>query len=118
VTETKEALTAAAEYAQDQRDQYVAKFQQEIDELGTRIEELKNEAEGLNAEAKTKLEGVVRQLDEQRDNAAQKVDQLVTASGVVWKDVEDALAQALQSLEQSYEEARDEFSHPTSPPQQ
>ena len=100
--EAKEAVGAAVEYVNQERDEFVNKAQKDMDAINVRIEELKKKAQDATGEAKVKLEQQIESLEQRRQAAEEKLDALKSATGEAWKDLKADVEAAIHHLKQSF----------------
>ena len=93
----------AAEKGRQQRDEYVKKVNDQIDQLDKKIGQLKVQAEKLGREQKKELDKNIADLEEKRRIAAQKLDKLKSASAGAWEDIKKGTQAALDDLQRTYE---------------
>lgn len=96
-----EAAGAAAEYANQEKDEYVTHAQKAIDEAKAEIAELKVAAEKAGAGAKKKLQRQVNAMEGRWELAERKLSELKSASGGAWKDLKSGVDSAVEDLKRS-----------------
>ncbi len=92
----------AAEKGRQQRDEYLKKVNDQIDQLDKEIDQLKMKARKLGQEQKKELDKNT-DLEEKRRIAAQKLDELKSASAGAWDDIKKGTQAALDDLRRTYE---------------
>ena len=100
--EAKEAVGAAAEYAKQERDEFVNKAQKDMDAINLKMEELKKKAQDATGEAKAKIEQQIERLEPERQVAEEKLAALKSATGEAWKDLKADVEAAIDRLKQSF----------------
>ncbi len=93
-----EAAGSAADYARQEKDEYVAGAERAVDEARARIDELKTKAGTASAGLKGKLRRQIQSMEARRRLAQRKLDELKSASGEAWKDLRTGVDEALQDL--------------------
>ena len=100
--EAKEAVGATAEYATQERDEFVNKAQEDMDAINVKMEELKKKMQEETGEAKAKLEQQIQKLEPERQVAEEKLAALKSATGEAWKDLKADVEAAIDRLKQSF----------------
>jgi hypothetical protein len=108
-TKTTEAMDAAADYAAQTRAEYMEKARKELDNLNVKIQQLQKEAQAAGSESKAVLGEQVKRLQEQQRALEQKFTRFQSQGGEAWDEMKSGFEQAMASLEQAYEKARDKF---------
>jgi len=107
--QTMEAASAATQYVQQEKDQFVASAEKEMGALKGKLAELKSSAQVAGGEAKTKLELRIKALDEKLRAAQAKIGEIKDSSGDAWKQLKQGSSNAMADLSRSYDEAVDEY---------
>ncbi len=97
----EEAAGAAADYARQERDEYVARAQKAVDEGEAEIDTLKAEARKASAGARSKLERQIQAMEARWKVAERQLHDLKAAGGEAWKDLRSALDNAVEDLKQA-----------------
>lgn len=105
--EVKEAVSAVADKARQERDEFVSKTQKEVDELNKQMAELRQKAEKATGEAKAKLDQQLQNLEQERQAAEQKLAELKAATGEKWQEFKAGVSDAIDRLKQSIRKVRD-----------
>ncbi len=92
-----------------QRDEYVKKVNDQIDQLDKKIDQLKVQAEKLSKAQRKELDKNIADLEQKRRIAAQKLDKLKSASASAWEDIRKGTQAALDDLERTYERVAARF---------
>jgi hypothetical protein len=100
--EAQEAAGTAAQYAKQERDEFVKNAQKELDALGARVDEFKKQAQEATGDAKTKLDQQLKNLQEEQQVAEKKLADLKAASGNAWEDMKAGVEAAINHLKQSF----------------
>lgn len=95
-----EATGAAADYAKQEKDQYVARAQKAVDEARAEIDELKAGATRTRAGAKGRLRRQIEAMEARWTLAERKLSELESASGEAWKDLASGVDKAVEDLKQ------------------
>ncbi len=95
-----EAAGSAADYARQEKDEYVARAQKAVDQAETRIDELKARARTARTSAKKKLGRQIEAMETKRRLAERKLDELKAAGGEAWRDLRTGVDKALDDLRQ------------------
>lgn len=96
-----EATGAAADYAKQEKDEYVARAQRAVDEAKAEIDKLKAGATQARAGAKRKLQRQIEAMEGRWKLAERKLIELKSASGEAWKDLKSGVDRAVEDLKQS-----------------
>lgn len=96
-----EATAAAADYAKQEKDEYVARVQKPVDEAKAEIDKLKAGATEARAGAKRQLRRQIEAMETRWKLAERKLSELKSASGEAWKDLKSGVDQAVEDLRHS-----------------
>ncbi len=96
-----EAAGAVADYAKQEKDEYVARAQKAVDEAKAEIDELKARAKKARASAKRKLKRQIKASEGRWKVAERKLGELKSASGEAWKDLKSGVDKAIEDLKPS-----------------
>lgn len=107
--EVSEAAGAAAGYAEQQKREFVADAQRQLDQIDAQIAEWKAKAKDAKADAKTAMDDSLQNLEKQRQAAADKLAELKSSGADAWENVKQAFQNAFDRLRESYEKAKQQF---------
>lgn len=93
-----EAASTAADYARQEKDEYVARTQKAVDDAKAEIDKLKAGAKKARPGAKGKLQRQIRAMEGRWKLAERKLSQLKSASGEAWKDLKSGVDKAVEDL--------------------
>jgi hypothetical protein len=96
-----EAAGTAADYAKQEKDEYVAQAQKAVDEARAKIDALKAEAKKARAGARRKARGQVETMEGRWRVAERKLGELKAASGEAWKDLRSGVDKAVADLKKA-----------------
>lgn len=96
------------EQAKQMRDEFVAKMQQEMDELNMKLAELRAKAQSLSGQAREEIEAQIKRLEQEQKEAAVKFDALKAATVETWNELKSGAAEALERFKRSIEKAPEE----------
>ncbi len=96
-----EAGGTAADYAKQEKDEYVARAQKAVDEARAETDKLKASAKEKRAGARRKLQRQIRAMDRKWELAERKLSELKSASGEAWKDLRAGVDKAVEDLKRS-----------------
>jgi Skp family chaperone for outer membrane proteins len=96
-----EATGTAADYAKQEKDEYVAQTQKAVDEAKAETDKLKASAKNARAGAKRKLQRQIRGMERRWALAERKLSELKSASGEAWKDLRSGVDKAVEDLKRS-----------------
>ncbi|MFW5972887.1 MAG: hypothetical protein ACOCTG_02760 [Bacteroidota bacterium] len=91
------------------RDTYVEKLKEQIDQWNAKIDELEQAVEQGKVESRVLAEERLKDLRYRRDDMRKRYEGLQESSGNVWDDLKRGADAAWQDLEKSFERARAEF---------
>ena len=91
------------------RDEFAAKLQQELNEMNTRLNELKAKALTLSGQAREKIDREVQSLEQEQKVAAQKIEELKAATSEKWDELKVGAADTMERLQRAYQKAKEEF---------
>jgi len=100
---TKEAADATVAAAQAKRDEYAVAMRKQLNELDVKYAELKERAAKAEGDMKTQLDKKVAEAKVKRDAAAEKLDELKTASADRWDKIKDGVGNAFDDLKKAFE---------------
>ena len=107
--EIKEAAQATKDYVVESKDQFVAATQEKLNKLDQQISELGTKTENLKDEAKADSEKAVAVLREQRMKLGETFDEVKSSTKEKWQDVKAGFESALTAMEKAYEDAKAKF---------
>src|SRR5574342_1260025 len=93
-----EAGGAAADYARQEKDAYVARAQRAVDEGRAEVERLQAEARQGSAAVRGELERQIESMEARWKVAERRLGELKSASGEAWKDLRSGVDQAVEDL--------------------
>lgn len=91
-----EAAGTAADYAKQEKDEYVARAQKSVDEAKAEIDKLKARAKKARGGAKAKLQRQIDAMEARWKLAERKLSELKSASGEAWKDLKSGVDKAVE----------------------
>ncbi len=100
--ETQEAVTATKDYTIHQKDAFQQKVQAELDEMQTRITQLRGQVNHASAEARTDIQKAIVELEKKKDLAQKKVEDIHSATAASWEQVKSKTAAAMDDLRGSF----------------
>jgi len=104
--ETGEALDVTAQLAKQERDEFIRATEQELAQLKSDLEALKQQAQAAQGKAKTRLDQQVSVLEEKWHAANAKMSALREKSAEAWQDLKLEVLAAVADLKESYQEVR------------
>lgn len=96
-----EATGTAADYAKQEKDEYIAQAQKAVDEAKAEIDKVKAVAKKARAGAKRKLQRQIESMEGRWKVAERKLGELKSASGEAWKDLRAGVDKAVKDLKQA-----------------
>lgn len=103
---TAAAAGTAADYAKQQKDEYIARAEKEIDAIKVDVAKLKTKAKTASAKAKQDLERDIKALDDKRDVAERKLAELKVASVGAWEKLKTGVDKAVDDLKQAFSKTK------------
>ena len=101
-----ESWNSVKDFTIEQKDKAVAESQSAMDRFDAQMDQLDAQASKDSAEMSAGWEDTKAQLADLRDNAQAKLDQLGDASADTWDNVKHEFGDAVQKLEEAYNNAR------------
>lgn len=102
--ETGEALSTAAEYFRQKKDQFVAKSQEQLADLERRFKETREQSREAGGRADERLEDLRVDVSEKLARAREELADLQQAGVDKWDDATDEFRDAMEDLKESYNE--------------
>ena len=107
--EAKEAWDAAAEFAAESKEEFVAEAKRRLALMDVKLEEWKQRASTMSAEEKAKWEPERVELQQRRDELQRELDRLGTASAAAWEDLKVGASKAWKETSESFRKAASHF---------
>jgi uncharacterized coiled-coil DUF342 family protein len=101
IRETQEAVTATKDYTIQQKDAFQRKVQTELDEIQVRIIQLRGQVKHASAEARADIQKAIGELENKRDLANKKAQEIHSATASSWEQVKSKTAAAMDDLRDS-----------------
>ena len=86
------------------RDEFVAKAQQEMDELNAAYRD-QGQSTDLTGEAKAKVDQQIQNLEQEQKSAAQKLGELKSATGEKWNELKTGTSEAMDRFKQAVQKS-------------
>ncbi|HEU4381908.1 MAG TPA: hypothetical protein VFR85_00285 [Anaeromyxobacteraceae bacterium] len=97
----KDAAGAAAGYARQERDEYVARAQKAVDEGKAEIDKLRAETRQAGAGARNEAQRQLEAVEAKWKVAERKLHALKSAGGEAWKDLRSGVDEAVDDLKRA-----------------
>jgi hypothetical protein len=97
-----QAMDTAADYAKQEKDEYVAKAQKEMDDAKQDIERLKAKAKKASAKAKVGIDRDIKAAETKWTIAEQKLGELKAAGVESWKSMKAGVDKAVDDVKQFF----------------
>ena len=107
--ETAEAVEVGKDYAVESKDAFVKSTEEKLAELDKNIDELKAKGKEKKDKASAAWKKEVASLQAKRAKLSKDLSSLKKSSGNAWEKMKDGVKSAVNSLEDSYEKAKQEF---------
>ena len=91
------------------RDQYVQKMKEQLDQWNAEAAKWEAKAQEAQASMKAEYEKQLNTLNSRRDEAMYQMKLLQSASGEAWQDMMKGADQAVRSLQEAFIRARSHF---------
>ena len=91
------------------KDQYVQKLHSKLDEWSAEIDKMKAEADKAGAESRIEYQNQIKNLQQKRQEAEKKVDELRSAGGGAWEDLKAGVQLSWEAMEEAVKSARSKF---------
>jgi len=91
------------------RNEFISKMKDRLDQLDEEIEELKGHSGRLEAEARKEYENQLHDLREKRREAKRRIDDLRSASEEKWQQLKDETEHAWKALGNSFNYFKSHF---------
>ena len=95
--------------SKENRNEFIEKMKQRLDELDEKIDDLKQEGDKLEGEAKKEYENRLHDLRERRREAKRKMGEVQAASEEKWQQLKDEAEHAWNALGNSFNYFRSHF---------
>lgn len=93
----------------ESRGEYISKAKENLDLLNARIVELEAKANKKTGEVRRELKAKISGLQESKNQAERRLDDLRLASEPAWEDVKQGVEQAWHSLSDAVDNATERF---------
>jgi len=97
--------TSAAEQARIEREAFISKAQNEVDELGVKLAEIRKKAVDASGNAKEKLNQQILGLEQEKKGVEEKLTEMKSAVGEKWKEFQAGVTAAIEQFKQSVKNA-------------
>lgn len=98
IRETQEAVTATKDYTIQQKDAFQRKVQTELDEVQSRITQLRGQVKQASAEANADIQKAIVELEKKKDLAQKKAEDIHSATASSWEQVKSKTTAAMDDL--------------------
>jgi septal ring factor EnvC (AmiA/AmiB activator) len=99
--EAQEAVTATKDYTIQQKEAFQRKVQSELDEVQTRIAQLRGQVKHTSAEARADIQKAISELEKKKDLVEKKVQDIHSATAASWEQVNTKTVVAMEDLRDS-----------------
>jgi hypothetical protein len=103
------AAEAVGQYVAQSKDEFVAELRKRLDQLDTKIGELRSKAAEAAADAKPAIEKQITELSKKRDEYAKKVEEVQSSAGDAWKELRAGMDKAWGDLSKGISDAWEKF---------
>ena len=111
--EAKEAMETAKTFAQQQKEEYLQQIEGKMKEFDRDMQELLVKAQfratDLKEESKAQFDQSMEELRNKKQAAAEKLNELNSASGKAWEDIKSGMDSAMDELSKAFDRARSHF---------
>jgi len=92
-----------------QKTDYEEMINARLDETRAELAKMRAQAEVKKAEAKIELHRTIADLERERDSLAKKAEEIKSASGEAWRDLQAGFTDAADRMRRSLADARSKF---------
>ena len=107
--EVKEAYDTTKAYTEDQMQAFSEKTETKLAEYEEKINQLQEDAEKLEGDAKAEAEEQLAALRQKRDEIAEKLKELGSSSASAWEQIKTGIDSAMEDLAKAHSKASAEF---------
>ncbi len=107
--DTGRAVDTTAEFAEQNKDEFLAKLKARLKEVDTQIAVIQEKGRELKDDAKAQRDEKLAMLEAKRDAARAKFDEVQDSSAEAWKDLQKGARSAWDELDKAFQEASSEF---------
>ncbi len=107
--DAKEVVHSAKKTMLEKKDEYQRKIQTDLDKMDAQLDILKGKINAASADAKAELTKKYNALEEQRNAARKKFDEIKHASEEAWVEMQEGMDKVLHELKEAYEKAMEHF---------
>jgi len=104
IQDTKEALESTKQYTREQKDSFLQAVQAELGDLQIKMTELQKKTSVASAEARTELQKAIQDLEQRKNEARKRFDEMNASTSSAWSKMKDGLNESLEDLKKSYRE--------------
>ncbi|MEX1229873.1 MAG: hypothetical protein WEB58_06515 [Planctomycetaceae bacterium] len=109
IEETREAARYAGELISDTKDEYVAKLSAKMEEYDQEIERLQERASSLTGEAKAEWNEEIDEMQLRREQLRILLEELKASTGDAWRDLQTSTSQLWGELKARLDGAEDKI---------
>jgi len=103
------AVGTGAEFAEQSKDEFLAKLEARLKEVDTRIAAMQEKGRELKDDAKVRWDEKLTMLEAKRDAARVKFSEVRDSSAEAWKDLQKGARSAWDEMDNALQEASSEF---------
>lgn len=111
--EAKKAMETTKAYTLQQKEEYEKQIKAKLQKINGEIQQLQSKAQSRATELKEKGKAEFAQamegLHKKKQAAAEKLNELNSASGKAWEDMKSGMDEAMDELIKAYDRARSHF---------
>jgi hypothetical protein len=107
--EAGDIMAAGQQMVSQTKAETVAASQKALDNMGSKIDALKQKTASTTGDAKAKTDAALDELGKLQDAAARQLDQLKGATQDTWRDAKAASDDAWSRLNEKYEQVKNDF---------
>lgn len=109
-----ETAQAAGEYTNEQKVEMQKNFEEKINKVSREIADLKKDAAAASGKVKKELDEEIQALEKKQKSIQKDLARWKKSSGKAWEDMKNGMSQAMDSISESYQKAKKEFSETAS----
>jgi len=116
--QARNAVTTTRDYLEQQKGRWQKRYADELSEADKQLADLKAKTAQAGQKARSELDKVLSQLEQKKESAAQKLEQLKNAGADKWQELRTNAEAAFADLEKSFKDTFTRFTNDDKPAKQ
>ncbi len=104
--ETGDAVDSVTEFTIEQKEEYSAKINEQLLDMEKKIQELKDQAQTMEGDARVSIDQQLAELSAMHENASNELSNLKNHGMETWSEARQILDNAMDQMEQAYQYAK------------